>query len=80
MNRISIILIALSCVVPVLADSDQYQGSTLIDKYREALAHQQDALRNLSMEVHMEGRIPKLKKEGKMSALRKISCIGQDHV
>jgi hypothetical protein len=29
------------------------------------------------MEVHMEGRIPKLKKEGKMSALRRISSIGK---
>jgi len=77
LKRISIILIALFCVVPVLADSDQYQGSTLIDRYREALAHQEDALRNLSMEVHMEGRIPKLKKEGKMSALRRISSIGK---
>ena len=59
------------------ADSDQYQGSTLIDKYREALVRQQEALRDMSMEVHMEGRIPKLKKEGKLSALRKISSLGK---
>ena len=38
---------------------------------------QQEALRDMSMEVHMEGRIPKLKKEGKLSALRKISSLGK---
>jgi hypothetical protein len=29
------------------------------------------------MEVHLEGRIPKLKKEGKMSAMRMISSVGK---
>ena len=59
LNRISIIINSLIlAVVPVFADSDQYQGSTLIDKYRQALGAQEEALRNLSMEVHMEGRIP----------------------
>ena len=77
LNRILIITLALFAVVPVFADSNQYQGSTLIDKYRQALAQQEDALRNLSMEVHMEGRIPKLKKQGKMSAMRRISSLGK---
>ena len=62
------------------ADSDQYQGSTLIDKYREALARQQDALRDVSMEVHMEGRIPKLKKEGQVKRSPQNLQLGQDHL
>jgi hypothetical protein len=77
LTRIVILLTILLVASPGFADSDHYQGSTLIDRYREALAHQQDAMRNLSMEVHMEGRIPKLKKEGKLSALRRISSIGK---
>lgn len=77
MTRISIILLILLIVSSARADTDQYQGSGLIDRYQEALLKQQEALRNLSMEVHMEGRIPKLKKEGKMSALRVISSLGK---
>jgi hypothetical protein len=78
LNRIVIFLIVLLCAsVAFAADTDSYQGSMLIDQYREALSHQQDALRNMSMEVHMEGRIPKLKKQGKMSALRMISSLGK---
>jgi hypothetical protein len=77
LTRIAILFIAILTAVPAWAASDQYQGSTLIDRYREALALQKDALRDVSMEVHMEGRIPKLKKEGKLSALRKISSLGK---
>jgi len=77
LTRISIFFIAFLTATPMWADSDQYQGSTLIDRYRQALARQQEALRDVSMEVHMEGRIPKLKKEGKLSALRKISSLGK---
>lgn len=77
MTRILIILLAFSTAALPAAETNAYQGSALIERYRAALASQQDALRNLSMEVHMEGRIPKLKKEGKMSALRMISSIGK---
>jgi hypothetical protein len=77
--RIVIFLIFLLCLPVGFAaeNNSSYQGSMLIDQYREALSHQQDALRNVSMEVHMEGRIPKLKKQGKMSALRMISSLGK---
>ncbi|HYP05919.1 MAG TPA: hypothetical protein VER03_06755 [Bryobacteraceae bacterium] len=78
MNRILVILLAFSFTLAADADSETpYQASALIDRYRSALAGQQDALKNMSMEVHMEGRIPKLKKEGKMSALRMISSLGK---
>jgi hypothetical protein len=77
LTRIAILFIAILTVVPAWAGSDQYQGSVLFDKYQEALVRQQEALRDVSMEVHMEGRIPKLKKEGKLSALRKISSLGK---
>jgi hypothetical protein len=76
LTRIPIILLAFALSLTA-AENDSYQGSSLIDKYRSALASQQDAFKNMSMEVHMEGRIPKLKKEGKMSALRMISSLGK---
>lgn len=77
LNRILFTFIALLVSAPLFADTDQYQGSALIDKYREALAQQEESQRNVSMEVHMEGRLPKLKKQGKLSALRKISSLGK---
>jgi len=77
LTRILILFLAFSVIFPSHAASADYQGATVIDKYRKALINQQDAQRNLAMEVHMEGRIPKLKKEGKLSALRLISALGK---
>jgi hypothetical protein len=76
LNPILTLILAALIAVPAFA-ADDYKGSYLIDQYQQALENQSDALRNVAMEVHMEGRIPKLKKEGKMSALRKISALGK---
>ena len=77
MNRILYITLAFLISIPAFADGEGYQGSALIDRYRAALESQETALRNIAMEVHMEGRIPKLRKEGKMSAMRMISSVGK---
>jgi hypothetical protein len=77
LNRILYITLAFLVSLPAFADGDGYQGSALIDRYRTALQNQETALRNVAMEVHMEGRIPKLKKEGRMSAMRMISSVGK---
>lgn len=54
-----------------------FVGQNIIESYLAALEQQQPAARNVSMEVHMEGSIPRLKKEGKLSALRRISDLGK---
>jgi hypothetical protein len=77
LNRIFYTTLVFLLSVPAFADGDGYQGSALIDRYRTALENQENALRNIAMEVHLEGRIPKLKKEGKMSAMRMISSMGK---
>lgn len=80
MNRIILIILTLTFALTLQADdSDFRQTATeeLISKYQEALQKQQSALTDLSMEVLMEGKIPKLKREGKLSAIRKISNLGK---
>lgn len=54
-----------------------FAGQNIIESYLAALEQQQPAARNVSMEVHMEGSIPRLKKQGKLSALRRISDLGK---
>lgn len=48
----------------------------IIDRYLSATRQQQTALRGVSMEVDIDASVPKLKKEGKLHALRNISKIG----
>jgi len=49
----------------------------VVAKYRDALQKQQTFTRNLQADVTFEANIPKLKKQGKMNALRKISALGR---
>ena len=78
-NRIAFILFALTIVLPLSADPDPKEqvGEELFAKYQNALKAQQDAVKNVHMEVLMEGSIPKLKKQGKMSALKNVSSLGR---
>lgn len=76
-KRIALPFLLLALAAPALpADAMQDAGIFLIRKYNEALREQQNSTRNLSMTVTMEARIPKLKKQGKLSALRRISSLG----
>lgn len=79
MTRIALILLVVAAVFPVCAEPDAKEraGEELFAKYQTALRNQQDAVKNVSMEVLMEGKIPKLKKEGRMSALKAVSSLGQ---
>lgn len=49
----------------------------LVSRYLSATQAQQTTLRGGSMEVDIDATVPKLKKEGKLHALRNISVLGK---
>ena len=49
----------------------------IINKYLDATQTQQQALRGAQMEVDIDAKLPKLEKQGKLLALRRISKLGQ---
>jgi len=49
----------------------------ILNRYLSATQAQQDSMRGLTMEVAIDAQIPKLKKEGKLHALRSISKVGK---
>ena len=51
-------------------------ADAIVDHYCAATRAQEGSLSGASMEVDMDGYIPKLKKHGKLHALRKISPLG----
>jgi len=57
------------------ADTPAY--TEVLDKYMAATRTQQSYLKDVSMEVEMEGTLPSLKKTGKMHALRSVSRLGK---
>jgi len=78
-KRLITLFLALAVVFPALAEPDGMQdtGTYIIRKYNDALKEQQSAAKDVAMAVTIEARLPKLKKEGKLSALRRISSIGR---
>jgi hypothetical protein len=58
------------------ADSSIPQPETIVDQYCAATRSQQNSLAGASMDVEMEGYLPKLQKHGKLHALRRISPVG----
>jgi hypothetical protein len=52
-------------------------SAAIISKYVQATQSNGDAVRNVSMQVDIQASVPKLKEEGRLRALRKISKVGQ---
>jgi 3-deoxy-D-manno-octulosonate 8-phosphate phosphatase KdsC-like HAD superfamily phosphatase len=52
-------------------------GEEIINKFLSAMQQQQTALRGVSMQVEISAEVPKLQKQGKLQALRKVSNVGK---
>ncbi len=81
-TRILFLTLALAATATAaggaLDDSaDSGSNDTVLSRYLEASKTQQQQMRGVSMNVHMTAELPKLKKSGRMQALRTISRIGR---
>lgn len=55
----------------------QEAGTSVFQRYQDALKRQQETIKDVSMDVIMEAALPKLKKFGRLNALRHISNFGR---
>ncbi len=81
MSRL-VLLASLALVVPtsvraVPADGSDDASLDIVTKFLNATRTQQETLRGAQMEVAIDAKIPKLEKQGKLRALRRISRLGQ---
>ncbi|HEY2012259.1 MAG TPA: hypothetical protein VGH38_02105, partial [Bryobacteraceae bacterium] len=72
----SLFLFAVACV-PVVAEGVEIAPDTIVENYCAAARNQEQALRAASMDVDIAASLPKLKKRGKLHALRHISVLGR---
>lgn len=75
MNR-CVIFLLLACCAAVLADPAP-QPESIVENYCSARAGQDQALDGSSMEIEISASLPKLKKQGRLHALRHISWLGR---
>jgi hypothetical protein len=68
----------LPLAAPAFSDADQPgTTNTVLEKFLETTASGEDALRGASMKMDITASVPKLQKQGHLSALRIISKVGQ---
>jgi hypothetical protein len=72
------VLLGIATARPAVAyDPSDAESKQVINNYLAATQMHKDGLRGASMEVNIDASVPKLKKEGKLHALRKISELGK---
>ena len=72
----ALLSLAVVCI-SVSAETSGVLPDTIVENYCVASRNQEKALQSASMEVEIAGSIPKLKKQGKLRALRRISNLGR---
>ena len=76
MKVCAVLLFAIVCLCAA-ADSPSVSPDAIVENYCTASRNQEQALKAASMDVEIEGSLPKLKKQGKLHALRHISSLGR---
>lgn len=59
------------------ADSNDSVSAEILDRYLTQTQAQQTSLRGVQMDMEIDASLPKLKKSGRLQALRSISKLGQ---
>lgn len=82
MLRVTLIGIVFffSLLAPVLraeANAESFAAQHVVQHYLDAVRLQQNRLRGVSMETEFDAALPKLKKFGRLSALRLVSHLGK---
>ena len=70
---LSFVIVCLS----VSAESPGVFPDTIVEHYCVASRNQEEVLKAASMDVEISGSLPKLKKQGRLHALRHISSLGR---
>ena len=73
----AVLMVIFSAHLASAFEASDSESKEVIDNYLAATQMHQDELRGASMEVNIDASVPKLKKEGKLHALRKISQLGK---
>ncbi len=80
----AVAVIALAGLLPLSVlradpdpDPDSAAANAILDRYVNATQAQQASMRGMKMDVDIDAQLPKLKKEGRLHALRSISMVGR---
>ncbi len=72
-----LLLCVILCAVPAVASELEGPAEAIVEQYCAAARHQEQTLQSASMDVEMSASLPRLKKQGRLHALRRISALGR---
>ena len=75
--RVLILSALIALVVSASSEAPASGSDAIVENYCAASKRQAEMVSSASMEVDISGSIPKLKKQGKLHALRHISRLGR---
>jgi len=75
--HLRVLLLCILCGLPLIAGSSVETPDAIVENYWAASRTQEQRLKGVSMEVEIAGNLPKLKKQGRLRALRHISALGR---
>ena len=75
--NVRVALLYLSCCVGLTAADSLTLPDQIVENYRTATESQEQSFDGSSMEVEIQASLPKLKKNGRLHALRHISKLGR---
>jgi len=75
--KVRVLLVISLAAICASAESAPSAGDTIVENYCAATKRQDQAMKAASMEVEISGSIPKLKKQGRLHALRHITALGR---
>jgi hypothetical protein len=77
LRHIAILLALLPLTAVAVRADDEPKGLDILDQYFLAMEGQRDILKGTTSDVTLEGSLPKLKKQGRMNVLRRVSRLGE---
>jgi hypothetical protein len=77
LKQTAILLAFLAVTANSVRADDDARGAEILAKYFLAIDAQRDALKGTVSNVTLEGSLPRLKKEGRMDVLRRVSRLGE---
>lgn len=78
LRQIPILLALLALTTfSVRGDGADDKGADVLSRYMAAVEGQRDILKGTASDVTLEGSLPKLKKQGRMDVLRRVSRLGE---
>jgi hypothetical protein len=75
--KIQVLLLLVLTSICVAGDTATSASDAIVESYCAASRSQQQSLKGASMDIEIAATLPKLKKQGKLHALRRISALGR---